>query len=116
MDASSDPNARTWAMFAHLSSLAGYLIPFGNLIGPLIIWQIKKEVSPFVDDQGREALNFQLTVTLAGILCVILAFLLVGFFLFWILGIGALVFVIIAAIKANQGTAYRYPLCIRFLK
>jgi uncharacterized protein len=63
---------RQWAMFAHLAALAGFVIPFGNLIGPLIVWQIKKNEMPFVDDQGKEALNFQITVCLAVLVCILL--------------------------------------------
>src|SRR5690606_15888356 len=70
--------ARQWALFAHLSALAGILIPFGNILGPLIIWQIKKAEMPFVDDQGKEALNFQITVAIAMIVSMILMLVLIG--------------------------------------
>jgi uncharacterized protein len=110
------PEERQWALFAHLSALIGYIIPFGSIIGPLIIWQIKKNEMPFVNDQGKEALNFQITVAIAAIVCMILIFVLIGIFLLWILAIADLVFIIIAAIAANNGQAYRYPLCLRFVK
>ncbi len=106
---------RQWAMFAHLSALSGFIIPFGNLIGPLIMWRVKKDL-PFVDDQGREALNFQLTVTIAGVVCFLLTFVLIGLLLLPVLAIGALVLVVIAALKANQGEQYRYPMTIRLIK
>lgn len=107
---------RQWAMFAHLAALVGFIIPFGNLIGPLIVWQVKKNEMPFVDDQGKEALNFQLTVTLAVIVCLILLVVLIGALLLPIVGIAALVLTVIAAIKANGGEAYRYPLTLRLIK
>lgn len=110
------PEERQWALFAHLSALIGYIIPFGSLLGPLIIWQIKKNEMPFVDDQGKEALNFQITVAIAAVACFILIFILIGIFLLWILAIADLVFIVLAAIAANNGQAYRYPVCLRFIK
>ncbi len=110
----TDGEARQWAMFAHLSALVGFIVPFGNLIGPLIIWQVKKEL-PFVDDQGKEALNFQITVTIAAVICFILMFVLIGLLLLPILGIVVLVLIIIAAIRANSGESYRYPLTWRII-
>jgi len=105
-----------WAMFCHLSALAGYLIPFGNIVGPLVIWQIKKNEFPLVDDQGKEALNFQITVALAAIVCFLLMFVVVGIFLLMALGITNLIFIIIAGLRANQGESYRYPFSLRLVK
>jgi len=110
------PESRQWGMFAHLAALAGFVIPFGNLIGPLIIWQVKKDEMPFVNDQGKESLNFQITVTIAAIVCVVLMVVLIGALLLPLVGLAALVFVVIAAVKANQGEAYRYPVTLRLIK
>ncbi|WP_437880061.1 DUF4870 domain-containing protein [Pseudomonas sp. LRF_L74] len=107
---------RQWAMFCHLAALAGMVIPFGNLLGPLILWQMKRENSPFIDEQGKEALNFQITVVLAFVVCFFLAFIVIGVFLAGLVGIGALVLLIIASIKANEGKSYRYPFCLRLIK
>ena len=107
---------KQWAMFAHLSALVGYIIPFGSIIGPLIIWQIKKNEMPFVDDQGKEALNFQITVLIIAIVCILLILILIGILLLWALAIADLVFIIIAALAANNGQAYRYPFAIRLIK
>lgn len=107
---------RQWGMFAHLSALAGLIIPFGTLLGPLIVWQLKKNEMPFVDDQGKEALNFQITVAIALIACMALMVVLIGFLLLPVVGIGALVFTIIAGIKANEGRPYRYPFTLRLIK
>lgn len=110
-------DARLWAMIAHLAGFLGYFIPvIGSLIGPLIIWQLKKDLHPFVDDQGKEALNFQITVAIAVAVCLLLMIVAIGFLLIWVVGIGAIVLMIIAAIKANEGTAYRYPFCLRLIK
>jgi uncharacterized protein len=109
-------NQNTWAMLCHLSALAGIIIPFGNILGPLVIWLIKKDEYPLVADQGKEAFNFQVSMTIYFIAAAILVFVLIGILLLIGLAIFELVFMIIAMIKANEGVAYRYPLCIRILK
>jgi uncharacterized Tic20 family protein len=116
--ASVDKDARTWAMLAHLSALAGCIVPIpgSNLIGPIVIWQIKKKESAFVDAHGKEAVNFQLTLLIPIVISALLIFVLIGFPLLIAIGIAALVLTIIAALKANSGETYRYPLTIRFIK
>ena len=119
---------RQWAMFAHLSALAGGLVTagwafsIGCFLGPLVIWLMKRETMPFVDDQAKEALNFNITVAaimlvlfLVGVLTLGIGFL-VAVPLMALIGLAALVFIIIAAIKSNDGTAYRYPFAIRLIK
>ena len=101
---------RQWAMLCHFAAFLGLVFPFGSLIGPLILWQIKKDMHPFINDQGKEALNFQITVAIAWMICMVLGFVVIGFLLMGVLVIGALVLTIIAGIKANKGIAYRYPL------
>ncbi len=107
-DVSSD--SRMMGMLCHLLGL------FTCFIGPLIIWLIKKDEDPFVDNQGKEALNFQITVGIAFIVSGLLAFVCVGVFMGTAVGIADLVFCIVAAAKANSGQAYRYPVSIRFIK
>lgn len=107
---------RQWAMFCHLSALLGIWIPFGTLIGPLILWQWKRETDPFIDAQGKEALNFQITVVIASAICFLLMVIVIGFFLFGLVAIGALVLTIIAGVKANEGQPYRYPFTWRLIK
>ena len=107
---------RQWAMFCHLSALLGIWVPFGTLIGPLILWQMKREKDPFIDAQGKEALNFQLTVAIASAICFVLMFVLIGFVLFGLLALGALVLTIIGGVKAGEGVAYRYPFTWRLIK
>ena len=123
-----DAQERQWAMFAHLSAIAGGLLTsntlggIGCVLGPLIIWQIKKDTMPFVTDQAKEALNFNITVALALLVLVLLGIgtLGIGFLvtapLMLILGVAALVFIVIAAVKANDGVAYRYPFALRLVK
>ena len=105
-----------WAMLCHLSALAGFIIPLGNVIGPLVIWMIKKDVYPLVDDQGKEALNFQISMTIYYIVASILILILIGIVLLIGLALFSLIVTIIAMIKASDGVAYRYPLSIRFVK
>jgi uncharacterized Tic20 family protein len=105
-----------WAMLCHLSALAGFIIPLGNVIGPLVIWMIKKDVYPLVDDQGKEALNFQISMTIYYIISCILILILIGIPLLIGLALFSLVVTIIAMVKASDGVAYRYPLSIRFIK
>lgn len=112
-----DKDARMWGAIAHLSGFAGLLIPYvGNFLGPLIVWMLKREEYPFVDDQGKEALNFQISVTIYLLVASLTLFVCIGIILLPLLAIAAIVLVIVAAMKANQGIAYRYPLTIRFLK
>ncbi|MEM6424628.1 MAG: DUF4870 domain-containing protein [Cyanobacteria bacterium P01_D01_bin.128] len=108
--------ARNWGMIAHLSSLVGFIIPFGNIIGPLIVWLVKKDEMPFVDEQGKESLNFQISVFIYAVISGILTLVVIGLLMLLALGIFWLVFAIIAGIKAGQGESYRYPLTIRLLK
>ena len=115
--AKMDPSQeRNWAMLAHLSALAGFIIPLGNIIGPLVIWLIKKDESEFVSDQGKEALNFQISVTIYMIVSAILIVIVIGIFLLIAIGIFMLVMIIIAAVKASSGEKYRYPFTIRLIK
>lgn len=107
---------RQWAMFCHLSALLGIWVPFGSLIGPLILWQMKRETDPFIDDQGKEALNFQISVAIVSAICLLLMVVVIGFFLFGLVAIGALVLTIIAGVKANEGVPYRYPFTWRLIK
>ncbi|HEX8322273.1 MAG TPA: DUF4870 domain-containing protein [Tepidisphaeraceae bacterium] len=101
---------RTMAMLAHgLSIVSGF-------IGPLIIWLIKKDTSPFVDDQGKESLNFQLTLLIGYLFAFVTMCLIIGYFIFLAVWVCSIVFGILAAIEANKGVAYRYPFAIRIIK
>ncbi|MCR9116517.1 MAG: DUF4870 domain-containing protein [bacterium] len=101
-------DAKMWAMLSHIAPLAGF-----GIIGPLIVWLVKKEDSPFVDDQAKEALNFQISGLLAAVIC---GFTLVGILLIPVIGVGSLIYGIIAGMEANKGVAYRYPYNFRFIK
>jgi len=111
--------ARMWAMFCHLAGLCA-LIPIvpviGGVIGPLIIWQIKKDDNPYIDEQGKEAVNFQISMLMYFIASIFLCIVCVGAFLVVATIFVFFVFLLIAAVKANNGYHYRYPLTIRFIK
>ncbi len=111
---STDSNERMWAMFCHLGTLATWF-PFANVIIPLTIWLVKRETSPLVNDQGKEALNFQITMFVGYALCVPLCFVLIGIPAIMALFLYHVVFSIVAAIKSNEGLAYRYPYTLRLI-
>lgn len=106
---------RTWGMLCHLTAFAGLVVPFGNLIAPLIIWLIKKDELPFVNDQGKESLNFQIAMSIAFVIGVVLLFAGIGFLLIGIIAVYDIVMIIVASIKANEGVAYRYPYTLRLI-
>ncbi|HUB60971.1 MAG TPA: DUF4870 domain-containing protein [Puia sp.] len=103
---------RVLAMLSHLLTL------IGGFIAPLIIWLIKKDDhnASFVTENAKESLNFQITVFILSIVCVILVFVLIGIILIWALGITDLVLVIIATVRSNEGKLYRYPINFRLIK
>lgn len=133
-----EQNIRTWSMLCHISALAGLFFGLGNILGPLIVWQIKKNELPEIEPYGKEALNFQLTILiinliafaiLAGVIGTAFGF---GHFIrspFSVLGgglgigmilvainVAALILAVVAGLKANNGEFYRYPFAIRFIK
>ena len=109
--------AITWATFCHVGALSLYLgIPFGNIIVPLVLWLLKKNEFPFVDEQGKEALNFQISMTIYSIIAGLLAFALIGFLIFPVLIVVHVTLTIIAIVQTNKGENYRYPITIRIIK
>lgn len=112
-----EKNERTLGMLCHLLAFVGFIgIPFGNILGPLVLWLVKKDESEFVNDQGKEALNFQITMTLAALVAMALIIVLIGIPLLIAIVVVDIIFVIIAAIKANEGQPYRYPFALRLIK
>ena len=107
---------RTWAMLSHFSALSMFIFPFGNILAPLIIWLIKKDEMPFVEDQAKEVLNFQISMTIYLIGSIILIIVLIGIPILIGLVIFNIIITIIAAISANDGKSYRYPINLRLIK
>jgi len=110
-------DARRWAAICHVSALVGFLANgIGFVLAPLVIWLIKRNDHPFLDEQGKEAVNFQITMLLVGLISIPLCFVVIGVFLLIAVAVMVLVFPIIAAIRASEGEHYLYPLAIRFIK
>lgn len=116
MTAMDNSQEKNWGMFCHLAALAGFVIPFGNIIGPLIVWLVKKDESAYVDKQGKESLNFQISVSIYAVISAILALVLIGFLLLIVIGIATLILIVVAAIKASNREDFQYPLTIRFVQ
>ena len=111
-----DKDVRLWGMLSHLSALSGFVgIPFGNIIGPLVILLVKGKEDAFIESQAKEALNFQISMIIYGIVAGVLCIVLIGFLLLVGLFMADIVLTVIAAVKANQGESYRYPVTIRFI-
>lgn len=104
-----------WATLCHLSALAALAIPFGHIAGPLVTWLLNRDIHPFVDEQGKEAVNFQISMTLYAILAGISIVLIVGVVLLPAVIVMDVVFLIRAAMATSRGESYRYPMTIRFL-
>jgi len=110
-------NERTWGMLAHLSALAGLVLPLaGIVIGPLVVWLARRDESEFVAGHAKEALNFNISVLLGALACMLLMLVFIGFLLGTALFIAWLVMTLIAAIKASEGHIYRYPFSLRLVK
>jgi uncharacterized Tic20 family protein len=110
-------DARTWGMLCHLTALSGFVgVGFGFVLGPLVCWLVKKNDYEFVDDQGKEALNFQITMFIALVVSGVLCIVFIGFVLAPAVVITDVIFTIIGAVKANDGVRYRYPFAWRVIK
>lgn len=141
MNTTTSSDARTWGMLCHLSALAMLIFSWGAIVGPLVVWLIKRNESSFIDENGKESLNFQITIFLISVILGIAIGLLFaggvamgaiwgnpfsfaggmagGFGVLGLLGIVRLVdfiLVIVASVQANKGISYRYPFNIRFIK
>jgi uncharacterized Tic20 family protein len=113
---SSSADVRTWNVLCHASALLGFFFPWaGHILAPLIVWLVKRGDSPEIDANGKESVNFQLSMLIYSIISGILCLVLIGFVLLAILHVLNVVFVIIASIRASEGRFYRYPFTIRFL-
>lgn len=117
VNVSAIANQRTWAAFIHASALLGVVFHFpGHLLGPLILWLVKRDDGPELDAHGKEAVNFQISMLIYNVVAAFFCLVLVGFFFLAVLWILNTIFVIIAAIQASDGKFYRYPMTIRFLQ
>ena len=106
---------RTWGILVHASAFIGMLVPMGHIIGPLLIWLIKKEESPFVDANGKEAVNFQISMTIYLVIAGFLVVVLIGLVIIPLLLVAWFALVAIASIRASNEQVYRYPATIRLI-
>ena len=112
----SDKDTRMWSMILHFSMLANCIAPPAGIVAPIVIWQLKKDEFPALDQHGKNAVNWIISATIYSIVSFLLVFVVIGFFLLLILGILSIVFPLIAGIKANNGVVWKYPLTFEFLK
>ncbi len=113
----SSSDVRMWNVLCHATALAGFFVPWaGHILGPLIVWLVKRNDSPEIDEHGKESLNFQISMLIYNVIAGVLCLVLIGFVILAILHILNLVLVIIASIQASEGKFYRYPLAIRLIK
>lgn len=103
---------RTWGILVHASALAGLVVPFGNILAPLVIWLVKREESQFVDENGTEVLNFQITWTVLLVVVALTILVGVGVLLLPILGLVWLILVILGTVRASEEEVYDYPLTV----
>ena len=111
-----DQEVRNTAVAAHLSTFAGLVVPFGSVIGPLAVWLTRRDRDPFIDDAGREALNFGISIAIYGVVALVGALMLVGIPVLIAEVIAWVVLASLAAAKASQGQSYRYPLTLRLVR
>jgi uncharacterized Tic20 family protein len=111
-----DPQVRNTAVAAHLSTFAGLVVPFGSVIGPLAVWLTRRDRDPFIDQAGREALNFGISIAVYGLVVLVASLMLVGIPLLIVGVIAWVVLASLAAAKASQGQTYRYPLTMRLVR
>ncbi|HVD95394.1 MAG TPA: DUF4870 domain-containing protein [Candidatus Limnocylindria bacterium] len=113
----SSSDVRLWNVLCHATALAGFFVPWaGHILGPLIVWLAKRGDSPEIDANGKESLNFQISMLIYNVIAGVLCLVLIGFVILVVLHILNLVLVIVASIQANEGKFYRYPLTIRLIK
>jgi len=113
----NEKKSRIWATLCHLTALLGLIgLPFGHILGPFVVWLLKRNEYSFVNEQGKESLNFQITMTIFTAIAVLLIFIKIGFLLIFGLVTVNLILVIIASIKVSNGEHYQYPFKIRIIK
>ncbi|HWD08142.1 MAG TPA: DUF4870 domain-containing protein [Actinomycetota bacterium] len=110
-----DQKERLTGSFEHLLAFAFFIFPLGNIIGPLVLWLVKRQGSMFIDEHGKASLNFQISMTLYGILAAILSLAGVGLLILPVIIVADGVLVIVAAVQAHRGDLFHYPVTIRFI-
>ena len=111
-----DKDTRLMLALCHLRGFIGFVLPFGNVIAPLVLWILKKDDVPELDVYGKEVLNYQITFSIALVIAFLSCFIFIGFVLLPIICIANIVFILSATIKVNEGKFYSYPFKITFIK
>ncbi len=107
---------KTWGMILHLSMLAGHVAVLVGFVAPIVIWQVKKDQLPEIDQHGKNAVNWLLSYLIYAAVCVPLCFVVIGFFLLALLSLASVIFCIIAGVKASNGEYWKYPGSIAFFR
>jgi len=110
------PEQKQWGLFIHLSQFLNFIFPFGGIIAPVVMWQMKKDEMPAIDAHGKMIVNWMISSVIYTIVSIPLMFVLIGFLTFFAVVVMSIVFPIIGAMKANNGELWEYPLTIKFLK
>jgi len=111
-----EQQTRQWACLLHLSIGAGFAVPIAGLAVPIAIWQLKKSELPGIDAHGKNAVNWIISKLIYFVICLVLCFVFIGIPLLIALGVVAVIFPMVAAIKANNGEVWKYPMAITFVK
>ena len=112
----SPAEERNWAVATHLAAFSGYIgVPCGHILGPLIIWLIKKDTSNFLDEVGKETVNYNISILIWFVICIPFCFILIGIPVLIGLMIMDIIVTIMAAVAASNGEQYKYPLAIKFI-
>ena len=109
------PEERNWSVGAHIGALIGNVFALGQIVIPLVIWLVKKNDSPFIGENARESLNFQVSMTIYFLIAGALTLILVGYIFLVLLAVMDVVCVIIASVHASRGQTYRYPFSLRLI-
>ncbi|WP_196893261.1 DUF4870 domain-containing protein [Aureivirga marina] len=107
---------KQYLLLMHLSQLGGMIVPFAGLILPIVMWITNKDNDPKIDEHGKNIMNFIISCVIYATIGLILTFVIIGIFVLFAVGVIAIVFPIIGAVKASNGDVYKYPLAIRFFK
>jgi uncharacterized Tic20 family protein len=113
--AMEEKETRQWCMFMHLSQFAGYIVPIGGIVVPIVMWQLKKDQAPEVDAHGRMIVNALISYFIYIAIALVLCLVLIGFVLLWVIGLLALIFPIIGAVEASNGRLWKYPGVFEFI-
>lgn len=109
-------DVKQWAMIIHLSQLANFIVPMAGVVAPIVLWQMKKDESPIIDQHGKNVTNWLISCLIYAVICFVLVIVVIGAFMGIALAIVSIVFAILGGLKANNGEVWKYPMTIQFIK